>query len=303
MSPLEKDAILLQFVAGSLNWAQVTATNNLSTLRRVYKTGDMQRQIHNTSERKLIRVSQAFSNPNSRTAVLSLMTTLRRSQDKSVKQLLAARHQIQRTEFASHKKHQNAVESERIIPHDGLEQMIAAAETTHPETACILILIAELGCRVRDLYCTITTDKDEAESGADNVILIRSKDVRVIRRQFKTKATYGVLDQTIGGQRGTQLRRLLRSLKRENGAPLVTQVRGDCVATPPQQMAMRVRKLTGGYGAQLLFKSWLSHHREMGDLQRVTAYAGTRGTALGTLVEWYDVSKRDKTAEDSLVPV
>lgn len=301
MSPLEKDVILLQFVAGVHGWADVTASNNLSTLRRIYKTGEMQRQIHNTSEAKLIRVSRAFTNPNSRTAVLQLMVALRRSQDKSVKLLTASRHRIQLTEIASHKKHQNAVESERIIPFDGLEEMIASAEASRPETACILILVAELGCRVRDLYCTITTSKEEAEAGTDNVILIRTKDVRVIRRKFKTQSTYGVLDHIIAGQRGTQLRRLLRKLKRENGAPLVTQARGG--ATPPQQMAMRVRKLTGGYGAHLLFKSWLSHHREMGDFKRFSNYAHTRGTALGTLVEWYDLSNKDQPAEDSLPTV
>ena len=273
-------------VAETMNWGASSRESSASMLRRLHRYEVLDRPITEASEQKLLDLARKVENPNSRVAAIHVLCAMRNCAERPVDLLAKHRRKVISQELPKYRRSANA--SHVALDHDQLWAGIAEASKSNPQRAIVLCLLASLGCRIRDMYAVVTTDKKVAEESDDNVVLIRTKDVLVIRRVYKTAVVYGTRRDKIDGALGKVLRKALIAGEFAGGM-LIRQANGK--DTPCSQLSTRVRVIVGsGFSATDLFKCWVNVYRERGDFQRLREFSETRGTSLATLLKCYDVS-------------
>ena len=275
----------LAVVAETLNWSAKTRETNASILRRLHGYNALDRPVLDASEQALLDLVRKVENPNTRVCAIAVLTGMRNCAERPVSLLGKHRRKLIREDIPKLRRTTNLAHEPRT--YDQLWAEITHAGTNDSQKAIVLCMIAALGCRIEDLNAVVTSDKAVAEAEEGNVVLIRTKDVMVYRRRYKTAAVYGPRTDKIDGALGKILRKALVAGKFEGGR-LIRQARGG--DTPLNQLSMRVRTVMGGLSARMLFKDWVNAHRLRGDFQRLKDFSETRGTALTTLLTSYDLS-------------
>ena len=275
----EHDVDWLHVVAATLGWKTKTLENNTSALKRLFNLGGLERSVLDTSERKLLAALKLIPNPNSRTVSFNILISMRRCDECPVSQLEAARTRL-KAEVDVHRK--AAKETLELYTADQMAAAIDESAEKDPNRCAMLIIFEQLGCRILDLGGTITVNKKAAEAAEGNSFVIRSKDVLVVRKVYKTVAIYGVKHDAIRGARGRLLRRCL--LKIGDGNALVRLVNGK--PCPREQLSARIAAVCQA-SPTTLFKSRVNVLRQAGDITGIKALAATRGTNMETIVKYY----------------
>lgn len=274
----ESDLAWLRLVAVTLDWKASSQNNNEACLKRLYANYDFQRSVLDSAERKLLEALKVIPNPNSRAQAFNCVISMRRCAERPVEQLVRGRDLL-RDEVAAHQK--AAKEGLDLFTKEHLEKEIEDAYVNDTVKCAVLLLFAELGCRVTDLGGMVTDDKKKAEEADSNCFVIRARDVLVIRRHYKTREVYGEKRDVIRGERGKMLRRCLMPLV---GGTLI-RLKGGSMC-PKSQLSARIRDITGT-NATTLFKSWVNVCRLAGDLDGIRELANKRGTDLKTVLSYY----------------
>lgn len=279
----DHDIDWLHVVAATLSWGKKTLENNTSALKRLCLLGGLERSVLDTSERKLLAVLKLIPNPNSRSVSFNILISMRRCDECPVSQLEAARTRL-KTEVDAHRKaEKDALE---LYTAADMEAAIADSAEKDPNRCALLVLFEQLGCRILDMSGTITVSKAEAEAAEGNSYVIRSKDVLVVRKDYKTVSVYGIKHDAIRGARGRLLRRCL--LKIGAGNALVRLVNGS--PCPREQLSARIAVVCQA-NPTILFKSRVNVLRQAGDISGIKALADTRGTQMDTIVKHYVCEK------------
>lgn len=276
---LAHDIDWLHVVAATLGWGNKTLANNTSALKRLCILGQLERSVLDTSERKLLAALKLIPNPNSRTVSFNILISMRRCDECPVSQLEAGRTGLKAEVDAHRKAEKDALE---LYSADEMASAITDSAETDPNRCALLVLFEQLGCRILDMGGTITVNKKAAEAAEGNSYVIRSKDVLVVRKSYKTVSIYGVQRTAIRGARGRLLRRCL--LKIGDGKALVRLVNGS--PCPREQLSARIAVVCGA-NPTLLFKSRVNVLRQAGDIAGIKALADTRGTNMNTVCKYY----------------
>jgi hypothetical protein len=274
----QDDLAWLRVVAVTLNWKASSHSNNEACLKRLYLNYEFQRTVMESAERKLLDALKVIPNPNSRAQGFNCLISMRRCAERPVDQLVRGRDLL-KDEVSKHQKAAKA--GLDLFTKEHLEKEIEEAYKSDTVKCCLLLLFAELGCRVADLGGMVTDDKKKAEEAESNCFVIRARDVLVIRRDYKTMEVYGEKRDVIRGERGKMLRRCLQPLV---GGTLI-RLKGGSMC-PKAQLSARIRDITGT-NATLLFKSWVNVCRLAGDLDGIRELAMKRGTDLKTVLSYY----------------
>ena len=274
----QEDLAWLHVVAATLNWKEGSENNNEACLKRLHLNYDFQRTVMDSAERKLLEALKVIPNPNSRAQGFNCLISMRRCGERPVEQLVRGRDLL-KDEIAKHQK--AAKEGLDLFTKEHLEKEIDEAYINDTVKCAVLLLFAELGCRVADLGGMVTDDKKKAEAAESNCFVIRARDVLVIRRDYKTRDVYGEKRDVIRGERGKMLRRCLQPLV---GGTLI-RLKGGSMC-PKAQLSARIRDITGT-NATTLFKSWVNSCRLAGDLDGIRDLAYKRGTDLKTVLSYY----------------
>ena len=274
----QEDLDWLHVVKETLSWSDSSFVNNHCCIKRLYNSFEFKRTILESGERVLLDALKTIDNPNSRAQGFNCLISMRRVGERPIGQLARARN-ILGDETERYRAANKA--GLHLYDESELEAQIQHA-FVHDATKCsLLILFAELGCRVSDLGGLVTDDKLAAEKAEDNCFVIRARDVLVIRRKYKTRKIYGEKRDIIRGARGKMLRRCLAS---SVGGRLVRLNGGS--ACPSGQMSSRIAEIVGT-NATKLFKSWVNVYRKKGDLDGIRDLAFRRGTSLQTVLSYY----------------
>ena len=114
-----------------------------------------------------------------------------------------------------------------------------------------------------------------------NILHIRSKDMILYRKFYKTASTYGVLRNVI---KDTKLKKTIKE-NYNNGSRLIPLNYIDNFS--------RFIKRNSVVGETDIFKAQIKYYKQKGDLKKIKELSESRGTSLQTVVENYDVASAD----------
>ena len=275
----QEDLDWLHVVKETLSWSDSSFVNNHCCIKRLYNSFEFKRTILESGERVLLDALKTIENPNSRAQGFNCLISMRRVGERPIGQLARARN-ILGDETERYRAANKA--GLHLFDESELEAQIQHA-FVHDATKCsLLILFAELGCRVSDLGGMVTDDKWAAEKAEDNCFVIRARDVLVIRRKVQDPEDLRREKGHYKGSEGEDAKAVLGVFgRRETGS---TEWR---ICMPVSgQMSSRIAEIVGT-NATKLFKSWVNVYRKKGDLDGIRDLACRRGTSLQTVLAYY----------------
>ena len=247
-------------------------------------------ELKDVSQEKVIKVlKDHFSNINSLQSNLNIVVVVRKLYNMPTNELEAFRgNNIQEIKTKIVEKNQVLVETlpeyEKLLDH--LEELYARGEWRAYVVNYLLI-----HCQVRnqDLICDIVTKVTDAKDSNKNFLILqlKLKTIRFIRNVYKTAkiikpdgddAGYG---QLVINLKETKLTNAVKQLIANGETQLIPNT---------TTLAYTIKKYTyNGLGEGEIFKIVVNHFRN--DPDKLQEIARNRGTALQTILSFYDIEK------------
>ena len=122
----------------------------------------------------------------------------------------------------------------------------------------------------------------------DNVMIIKQRSVTLRINKYKTLRTYGTKFLTFTKKDEPVLHKAIETYYKEGYKHLLSKQGGGKEHISIKSIHSHIRTLTGGHGTGTLFKSIVKHHREKGDLTRLTELSKSRGTSMEMISSVYN---------------
>ena len=155
---------------------------------------------------------------------------------------------------------------------------------TFPTKYIIRRLLIHLGCRNRDVNLLFVFDKkidieirEKTIKEELNICHVRSKDIVITRRFYKTSTTYGILKNTI---KDNKLMKIIKE-NYKNGDRLIPAKQSQNIS----RIVMNATRI----GETELFKTQVKYYKNLGNLKKIKELSESRGTSLPTIIDNYDV--------------
>lgn len=164
---------------------------------------------------------------------------------------------------------------------------VNALKKKEPIKYIINTLLIELSCRNQDLDCEIFMHqpkkelkkrKRQAYSNEKNFLEVRSKDVVLHRKFYKTVRAYG------------EKINVIKSLKLRNAIAQHYNDGDNLIPFHATNLSRYIESQTFNLGEGKIFKMAIGYYKNKGDLQKIKQMGESRGTAVETIIENYDVS-------------
>ena len=274
-------------------WDTLAASRTMSdSSRKVYQTAykrlsaALERTVSETGQRTLVaQLPTIAPNPNSQAALLNLAIMVKHACGKPTSELDAHRGVVA-ARILAHKKCRNRTKSEELPTLGQLEahadQSLADGRTL---SYVVQRLLLELGCRCMDLNLLVVYDR-HLVTKTDNFLLVRSRDLVVVRNVYKTAKTFGPKRHVL---RCRTLYKAVCRLSRYSEEPLLMDVNGNRAAGLSKFLS---RHTCDGLGEGDYFKVMVrtAAARPGGGWQALAQLSDRRGTAIETIVSEYDLA-------------
>ena len=252
--------------------------NTIKTYLRFYNKiiEYFDKPVSDTSQSKLIELSDTFENLNSKQGILNIAILVRRLKDLSTKELEEKR-ELNKGKLVKHVKESNA---KLNLPsyQDLIEYLDYLYASEKYNEFIINFLLMNGYVRNEDLNVKLIKLKRDATDDSQNYLWLSKNNDKVtyIRNNYKTVATYGQKQNTFTDKR------LIESVKKlkQTNAPLIPN---------PDQVGYYVQKATlNKIGEGSVLKIILSHYST--NLSKLKEISKSRGTSLATLASSYNIA-------------
>jgi len=248
----------------------------------------LERPISVTGQRTLIaQLPTIAPNPNSQASLLNLAIMVKIASDKPTSELDEHRAVVA-ARIQAHKRTRNRIKSEELPT---LRQLQLHSDTALNDgrwlSFVIQRLLLYLGCRCLDLNLLVVYDR-HLVGKTDNYLLVRSRDLVVVRNVYKTAKTFGPKRHVL---KCDSLYRAVCRLSRYSEEPLLMTVDGGrCLQGGISKYVSR--HTFEGLGETDYFKVMVKDaaSRTSGGWQALAELSERRGTAIETIVSAYDLS-------------
>lgn len=247
----------------------------ITQYNKLYKLLD--KDIGDTSQKKLIDTIKDIDNPNSRQALLNIGILIRNNKNLDIKELLKYRDTL-KGDIKSAQKINNVNLSETLPSYRELEEYTESLKGKNDLYFIINYLLMNYNVRNEDLHFKLITRKKEAKDENFNYIWLSPKKVEYIRNVYKTASNYGQKLYIINDKAFmSAVRRLIK----------------DNWETPDMsQMPYIIKKATlMGIGEGRYVKVIINHYRD--NINKLKEISERRGTSLTTLLNDYNINIQD----------
>ena len=147
-------------------------------------------------------------------------------------------------------------------------------------------LLIELSCRNLDLDCEIFMQQPKSElkkrkrqayANEKNFLEVRSKDVVLHRKFYKTVRTYG------------EKVNIIKNLKLRNAIAQHYKDQDNLIPFSVSNLSRYIESQTFNLGEGKIFKMSVHYYKQKGDLQKIQEMGKSRGTDVQTIIENYDL--------------
>ena len=254
------------------------SVNTIKAYTTQYKKlhGLLDKDIGDTSQKKLIETIKEIDNANSRQALLNIGILIRINKSLDIKDLLKYRDTI-KTDIKSAQKINNVNLSETLPSYEELEEYTESLKGKNDLYFIINYLLMNYNVRNEDLHFKLITRKKEAKYYNCNYLWLSPTKVEYIRNIYKTAISYGqklyiITDKAFM----SAVRRLIK----------------DNWETPAmEQMPYVIKKATlMGIGEGRYVKVIINHFRN--DIDKLKEISERRGTSLTTLLTDYNIDNQ-----------
>ena len=163
---------------------------------------------------------------------------------------------------------------------------INSIKKKQPIKYIINTLLIELSCRNQDLDCEIFVGQPKSElkkrkrqayANEKNFLEVRSKDVVLHRKFYKTARKYG------------EKKNIIKNLKLRNSIAQHYKDQDNLIPFSVSNLSRYIESQTFNLGEGKIFKLMVGYYKNKGDLQKINQMSESRGTALVTVAENYDL--------------
>jgi len=234
---------------------------------------DLGKDIHESSEDKIIEIADLQDNNNTKQARLNIGILVRKLYNYETKKLEKQRD-IWKGNIKEDVKKKNEIKKLPSYP-DLLEYMEYLYENDKWVEYVINYLLINFQVRNEDLDFVIVDKKRDTKDDTKNYMWMARDKIVYIRNNYKTSKTYGMKMNTITDKE------FITAMKR-------IKSRGDTLVPNPDNLGYWIKKATlDSIGEGAYFKIIVNAYK--GNLQEIKKMSENRGTNIKTIAESYDI--------------
>ena len=241
--------------------------------------------VGNVAEQTIIERVSTVINPNTQAGLINIAMAIKTNQTRPTQLLKSAADNLR----GAIKSHSNTVNIDKGAALPTMGEIHAYTESLRvskqPTKYIINYLLSTFGVRNVDVDVYITNDKDLANTGPDNYLLVMFNQIKFIRNKYKTHSTYGKKEIII---RDPRFIKIIRAL--DNGWLLTNPDKTHISAGSVGNMVLRSTLDHIGEGS--IFKILVEDAKNHPDVfARITQLSEWRGTDVGTILARYDIKR------------
>lgn len=236
----------------------------------------LDKDISETSQKKLMETVKDITNANSRQALLNIGILIRTARGLDTKDLIKYRDSL-KDDIKTAQKKTNTTLSETLPTYEELEEYTESLKGKNDLNYILNYLLMNYNVRNEDLHFKLITRKKEAKDKSFNYIWLSPKKVEYIRNVYKTASNYG---QKLNIITDKPFMSAVRRLIKDNWE-----------APAMEQMPYIIKKATlMGIGEGNYNKIIVNKFRD--DIDKLKKISEHRGTSLTTLLDSYDIANQ-----------
>jgi len=252
-----------------------TQKSYITQYKKLYKL--LEKDISDTSQKKLMDTIKEVDNANSRQALLNIGILIRTDKKLDIKDLLKYRETLS-SDIKTAQKQNNVVLQETLPSYNELVEYTESLKGKNDLYYIINYLLINYNVRNEDLHFKIITRKKEAKDKNYNYIWLSPRKVEYIRNIYKTANNYGQKLYIIPDK---PFASAVRRLVKENWE-----------SPSMEQMPYVIKKATLlGIGEAKYNKIIVNHYRD--NIDMLKQISERRGTSITTLLDSYDIGNKD----------
>lgn len=252
-----------------------TQKSYITQYKKLYKL--LEKDISDTSQKKLMDTIKEVDNANSRQALLNIGILIRTDKKLDIKDLLKYRETLS-SDIKTAQKQNNVVLQETLPSYNELVEYTESLKGKNDLYYIINYLLINYNVRNEDLHFKIITRKKEAKDKNYNYIWLSPRKVEYIRNVYKTAGNYGMKLYIIPDK---PFASAVRRLVKENWE-----------SPSMEQLPFVIKKATLlGIGETKYNKVIVNHYRD--NIDMLKQISERRGTSITTLLDSYDIGNKD----------
>lgn len=264
------------------------ADKSKKTYKQAHKklTDGLENSIIESSQRTIIKVIPTLTpSLNSQQALLNIAIIMFRENGKNFEMLDAAR-EANKQKLTTDRNKGNAVKLDELPSRKQIDDYLNKLYNDGEWRSYIInYLLANIYVRNKDVNALIVSrvGKDK-----ENYIVNRKNDVLFVRRDYKTKGTYGEKQNQI---KSAKLKKAVDELQKESEkkeTPLLAKINGQRIGDDSLTNYIKERTLKNITESDMM-KITINQIDETGDLRKLKMISDNRGTSIKTLIDNYNL--------------
>ncbi len=264
------------------------ADKSKKTYKQAHKklTDGLENSIIESSQRTIIKVIPTLTpSLNSQQALLNIAIIMFRENGKKFEMLDAAR-EANKLKLTTDRNKGNAVKLDELPSRKQIDDYLNKLYNEGEWRSYIInYLLANIYVRNKDVNALIVSrvGKDK-----ENYIVNRKNDVLFVRRDYKTKGTYGEKQNQI---KSAKLKKAVDELQKESEkkeTPLLAKINGQRIGDDSLTNYIKERTLKNITESDMM-KITINQIDETGDLRKLKMISDNRGTSIKTLIDNYNL--------------
>jgi len=257
------------------------------TYKQAHKklTDGLENAIVESSQRAIIQtIPTLTSSLNSQQALINIAIILFRANGKKLEMLDAAR-EATKQKIIEERNKGNAVKLDTLPSRKQIDDYLNKLYNDGEWRSYVInYLLANIYVRNKDVNALIVdrVGKDKNE----NYIVNRKNDVLFVRRDYKTKGTYGEKQNQI---KSAKLKKAVEQLQKESEqkeTPLLAKINGQRIGDDSLTNYIKERTKNNITESDMM-KITINQIDETGDLRKLKMISDNRGTSIRTLIDNY----------------
>jgi len=263
------------------------AEKSKKTYKQAHKklTDGLENSIIESSQRAIIQTIPTLTpSLNSQQALINIAIILFRANGKKLEMLDAAR-EATKQKIIEERNKGNAVKLETLPSRKQIDDYLNKLYNDGEWRSYVInYLLANIYVRNKDVNALIVdrVGKDKNE----NYVVNRKNDVLFVRRDYKTKGTYGEKQNQI---KSAKLKKAVEELQKESEqkeTPLLAKINGQRIGDDSLTNYIKERTKNNITESDMM-KITINQIDETGDLRKLKMISDNRGTSIRTLIDNY----------------
>lgn len=265
------------------------AEKSKKTYKQAHKklTDGLENSIIESSQRAIIQTIPTLTpSLNSQQALINIAIILFRANGKKLEMLDAAR-EATKQKIIEERNKGNAVKLDTLPSRKQIDDYLNKLYNDGEWRSYVInYLLANIYVRNKDVNALIVdrVGKDKNE----NYVVNRKNDVLFVRRDYKTKGTYGEKQNQI---KSAKLKKAVEELQKESEqkeTPLLAKINGQRIGDDSLTNYIKERTKNNITESDMM-KITINQIDETGDLRKLKMISDNRGTSIRTLIDNYNL--------------